>query len=339
MMKRITIKDIAAELRLSVSTVSRALTGDKNIREATRTRVMEVAKQMGYSPNPAATTIRTGRTGTVGVVIPEMRTDYTVKVIRGIQEVLYQAGIKVVVMDSFEDPEMEMENFRMMERFMVDGLIICQCSCRHNLDWLSKMLAQDFPMVFYGRIPYGLKVSQVLVDDYAKSFFMVEKMILAGRRHICHFYGPDDVHNSVERARGYRDALTKYNIPCEDALQIRSGMLIEDGRRAVDKLLASGAKFDAIFAFNEEMAVGAMQRLRERGIRVPEDAAISAFSGTSLAEVVYPTLSTVDSPTLEMGRVAARQLLDQLNALAAGEPLPEPRTIVLNAEINVRDSI
>ena len=315
MMKRITIKDIAAELRLSVSTVSRALTGDKNIREATRTRVMEVAKQMGYSPNPAAMTIRTGRTGTVGVVIPEMRTDYTVKVIRGIQEVLYQAGIKVVVMDSFEDPEMEMENFRMMERFMVDGLIICQ------------------------RIPYGLKVSQVLVDDYAKSFFMVEKMILAGRRHICHFYGPDDVHNSVERARGYRDALTKYNIPCEDALQIRSGMLIEDGRRAVDKLLASGAKFDAIFAFNEEMAVGAMQRLRERGIRVPEDAAISAFSGTSLAEVVYPTLSTVDSPTLEMGRVAARQLLDQLNALAAGEPLPEPRTIVLNAEINVRDSI
>ena len=278
MMKRITIKDIAAELRLSVSTVSRALTGDKNIREATRTRVMEVAKQ---------------------------------KVIRGIQEVLYQAGIKVVVMDSFEDPEMEMENFRMMERFMVDGLIICQCSCRHNLDWLSKMLAQDFPMV----------------DDYAKSFFMVEKMILAGRRHICHFYGPDDVHNSVERARGYRDALTKYNIPCEDALQIRSGMLIEDGRRAVDKLLASGAKFDAIFAFNEEMAVGAMQRLRERGIRVPEDAAISAFSGTSLAEVVYPTLSTVDSPTLEMGRVAARQLLDQLNALAAGEPLPEPRTM------------
>ena len=323
MMKRITIKDIAAQLRLSVSTVSRALTGDKNIREATRNRVLEVAKQMGYSPNPAATTIRTGRTGTVGVVIPEMRTDYTVKVIRGIQEVLYQAGIKVVVMDSFEDPEMEMENFRMMERFMVDGLIICQCSCRHNLDWLSKMLAQDFPMVFYGRIPYGLKVSQVLVDDYAKSFFMVEKMILAGRRHICHFHGPDDVHNSVERGRGYRDAL----------------VLIEDGRRAVDKLLASGAKFDAIFAFNEEMAVGAMQRLRERGIRVPEDAAISAFSGTSLAEVVYPTLSTVDSPTLEMGRVAARQLLDQLNALAAGEPLPEPRTIVLNAEINVRDSI
>ena len=82
-----------------------------------------------------------------------------------------------------------------------------------------------------------------------------------------------------------------------------------------------------------------LQRLRERGIRVPEDAAISAFSGTSLAEVVYPTLSTVDSPTLEMGRVAARQLLDQLGALAAGEPLPEPRTIVLNAEINVRDSI
>ena len=100
MMKRITIKDIAAQLRLSVSTVSRALTGDKNIREATRNRVLEVAKQMGYSPNPAATTIRTGRTGTVGVVIPEMRTDYTVKVIRGIQEVLYQAGIKVVVMDS-----------------------------------------------------------------------------------------------------------------------------------------------------------------------------------------------------------------------------------------------
>ena len=339
MLKRTTIKDIAAELQLSVSTVSRALTGDKNIRESTRKRVTEAAEKLGYCPNPAAMTIRTGRTGTVGVVIPEMRTDYTVKVIRGIQEVLYQAGIKVVVMDSFEDPEMEMENFRMMERFMVDGLIICQCSCRHNLEWLSKMLSQDFPMVFYGRIPHGLKVNQVLVDDYAKSFFMVEKMILAGRRHISHFHGPEDVRNSVERNRGYRDALAKYNIPCEEALQIHSGMLIEDGRRAVDKLLVSGAKFDAIFAFNEEMAVGAMQRLRERGVRVPEDAAISAFSGSSLAEVVYPTLSTVDSPTTDMGRTAARLLLDQLAALSAGEPLPEPRTIVLNAEINVRDSI
>ena len=168
---------------------------------------------------------------------------------------------------------------------------------------------------------------------------MVEKMILAGRRHICHFHGPDDVHNSVERGRGYRDALAKYNLPYEDNLQIHSGMLIDDGRRAADKLLASGAEFDAIFAFNEEMAVGAMQRLRERDVRVPEEVAISAFSGSSLAEVVYPTLSTVDPPKTDMGRTAARMLLDQLAALAAGEPLPTPRTVILNAEINVRDSI
>ena len=123
-MKHVTIKDIAHHLTISVSTVSRALAGDKNIRKETKEKVLEAAKQLGYRPNPVATNLKYGHTNTVGVIVPEMVTPFASCIIHGIQELLYANGIKVIIADSEEDPEKERENIRLMERFMVDGIII-----------------------------------------------------------------------------------------------------------------------------------------------------------------------------------------------------------------------
>lgn len=329
-MKRVTIKDLAACLSLSVSTVSRALSGDRNIREQTRIRVQEAARQMGYAPNPAAKSMRSGRTGAVGVIVPEMESRYTVQVIRGIQKVLYPLGVRVIVADSDEDPAMERENLRLMERFQVDGIIFCQCSYKDNTELIKELKDNGLPLVSFGRIPHGLEVSEVLVDDYAKSFFVVEKMILSGCRRICHFAGPDNIYNSVERERGFRDVMEKYNLPC---LVRYGGLGMEDGYTAVDRMVADGVETDGIFAFNEAVGVGAMNHLRELGYRIPEDISVAAFSGTDLSKAVFPQLTTVEPPMFEMGRMAAQLLVERVK-----DPAAPRRSVVLNAEINLRGS-
>lgn len=133
-MRHITIKDIAQELCISVSTVSRALAGEKNIRRETREKVIEMAEKLGYKPNPVATNLKFGHSNTVGIIVPEMVTPFASTVVNGIQDVLYAHGIKVIMANSEEDPDKERENLKMMERFMVDGIIISQCSYKQNKD-------------------------------------------------------------------------------------------------------------------------------------------------------------------------------------------------------------
>lgn len=171
-MKRITIKDIANYLSLSTSTVSRALVDDKNIRRETKEQVLQAARELGYRPNPVARNLKSGHSNTVGVIVPEMVTPFASKIIDGIQSVFNPLGIKVVIADSREDPDRELENFRLMEQFMVDGIIVGICDYKRNRTEIERLLQSGMPIVFYDRIPHGLDVSQVIVDDYMKSFFL-----------------------------------------------------------------------------------------------------------------------------------------------------------------------
>ena len=156
---------------------------------------------------------------------------------------------------------------------MVDGIIISLCSYKKNRDDYLRLQQSELPMVFYDRIPYGLDVPQVVVDDWRKSFFLVEKLILGGRKRIVHISGPDDIYNSAERARGYRDAIAKYKMLFdEESMVIKAGMSFDAGAKAIDSLISKGTGFDAVFAFTDTLAIGAMNRLRELGRNIPEDA-------------------------------------------------------------------
>ena len=332
-MKHVTIKDIAQYLSISVSTVSRALVDDKNIRKETKEKVLETAKELGYKPNPVATNLKYGHTNTVGVIVPEMVTPFASRVVSGIQEVLYANGIKVIIAESEEDPDKERENLQLMERFMVDGIIISLCSYKKNKEEYLRLQKAEMPMVFYDRIPYGLDVPQVIVDDYMKSFFLVEHLIRSGRKRIVHIQGSDDVYNSIERARGYKDALAKFGIPFDENMLIKTGLTFEDGKNVADKLLERNIPFDAVFAFTDTLAIGAMNRLRELGKRIPEEIAVASFSGTELSTIVYPKLTTVEPPLFQMGRKAAELILEKIK-----NPASPNRSVVLDAEIRMRAS-
>lgn len=332
-MKHVTIKDIARSLCISVSTVSRALTDDKNIRRETREAVLREAERLGYRRNPVAMNLKMGRTNTIGVIVPEMHTPYASQVVAGIQSILYKKNQKVMIAESDENPNRERESLQMMEEFMVDGLIVSICSYKHNVDTYRRLAKEGVAIVFYDRIPHGMDdMPQVMVDDNNDSYFMAEHLIRLGRRRIAYLYGPDDVYNAVERGRGYSEAMEKFHI-YDPQLVVKTGMTFTDGAAAMDSLVRQGIEFDAVYAFTDTLAIGAMNRLRELGRRVPEDVAVAGFSGTELSTIVYPQLTTVEPPLVEMGKRAAELVLEKVR-----NPEAENRKIVLRTEMKCRAS-
>lgn len=332
-MKHVTIKDIARSLCISVSTVSRALTDDKNIRRETREAVLREAERLGYRRNPVAMNLKMGRTNTIGVIVPEMHTPYASQVVAGIQSVLYKNNQKVMIAESDENPDRERESLQMMEEFMVDGLIVSLCSYKHNIETYRRLANEEVAIVFYDRIPHGMDdMPQVMVDDNNDSYFMAEHLIRLGRRRIAYLYGPDDVYNAVERGRGYREAMEKFQI-YDPRLIVKTGMTFADGAAAVDSLVRQGIEFDAVYAFTDTLAIGAMNRLREKGRCIPEDVAVAGFSGTELSTIVFPQLTTVEPPLTEMGQRAAELVLEKVR-----NPEAENRKIVLRTEMKCRAS-
>ncbi|WP_286850287.1 LacI family DNA-binding transcriptional regulator [Proteiniphilum sp. UBA5480] len=331
--KRTTIKDIAKHLGLSVSTVSRALNDSKNIKKETKDLIRETAHALNYRSNPIGLSLKHGVTNTIGVLVPEMVTPFASEVITGIQETLNKTGYKVIIAQSDEDPVRERENLQLMENFMVDGIIICPCDYKTNKKEYLRLQDNGIPIVFYDRIPFGMNVPNVIVDDYRETFFMIEHLIRLGRRKIVYIQGPNYIYNSVERIRGYKDALKKFSISYDESLVVYTGMTFDDGGVAAEKLLNRGVKFDAIFTFTETLALGAMNYLKYNQIKIPKEVAMASFSGTILSTVVYPQLTSIEQPKKMMGETAANLILEKI-----ANPSVANKKIILSSEIKLRAS-
>lgn len=332
-MRFVTIKDIARALDLSVSTVSRALNDDNNIRQETRQKVLATAKQMGYMKSPVAMNLKFGYTKTIGVIVPEMTTPYASLVIDGIQNVCYANHYKVVIASSGEDAEKERQSIEIMYQFMVDGIIACRTDNRQNHDLYQSILDRKMPLVLYDRLSPDLDAPHVGIDDETKAFFLIDHLIRKGRKRIA-FIGidPNIVFNAQKRYNGYRMALERHHItPDPDLVVWANGMSYSDGGVAIDRLL--GKSIDAVFAFTDTLAIGAMNRLTSMGRRVPEDIAVAGFSGTIISSIVNPQLTTVEPPQYAIGQTAARLVLDLINGKQ-----PEKKEVTLDAEIIYRKS-
>lgn len=332
-MRFVTIKDIARALDLSVSTVSRALNDDNNIRQETRQKVLATAKQMGYMKSPVAMNLKFGYTKTIGVIVPEMTTPYASLVIDGIQNVCYANHYKVVIASSGEDAEKERQSIEIMYQFMVDGIIACRTDNRQNHDLYQSILDRKMPLVLYDRLSPDLDAPHVGIDDETKAFFLIDHLIRKGRKRIA-FIGidPNIVFNAQKRYNGYRMALERHHItPDPDLVVWANGMSYSDGGVAIDRLL--GKSIDAVFAYTDTLAIGAMNRLTSMGRRVPEDIAVAGFSGTIISSIVNPQLTTVEPPQYAIGQAAARLVLDLINGKQ-----PEKKEVTLDAEIIYRKS-
>ena len=328
-----TIKDIAKKLGVSTSTVSRALADRWDINPKTRELVLETARQMNYRPNPMAVMLSKHRTKTIGVIIPEFYNSFFPTVIEGIQDVLQKTGHKLLIMQSKESMETERINIEFLEDCMVDGIILAITQEGENVELYKHLIERSIPIVFISRASMQINAPRIMIDNYKMSLAAVEHLILTGRRHIAHISGPVNLNITYERKRGYLDALAKYGLDEDDSLIIPGGTILKDGYEATRTLLSSPRNIDAIFAFNDHAAIGAMRYLKEVGKRIPEDIAIVGFSESHSALIVEPKLTSVAQPLTEMGHKAAEIILKLIDNKKITD-----MNVRLEAQLNIRES-
>lgn len=334
MSKYITIKDIANELGISKSTVSRALSGDSsNVKAETMQLITETAHRMGYHRNEMAVSLRKQSSHNIGIIIPEIVTSFYMTFISHVQAILREHGYNVLIAASNESYKQERENIDMMERCMVDGLLISVCDKDRNADIYRRIMSHGTPMVFFDRTVESIEASQVRLDDYIMSFFMVEQLIRSGCRQIVHIPGPSRIRNGYERLRGYRDALEKFHIAYNPDLVLPPALSAEEGSQVMSNFLAKNIAFDAVFGFTETALLGAKNLMQKRGLHIPEDVCVCCMAGTTLCTLVHPTITAVEQPVEQMAAEACRLLMAKIS-----DSDKQVEDVVLRGEIVERES-
>jgi DNA-binding LacI/PurR family transcriptional regulator len=334
-MKHKTIIDIAKELNISVSTVSRALNNHPDIKENTKILVNKVAKKIGYVPNPIALSLRKNKTSTIGVIVPEIKHDFFSSAISGIEEIAYQSGYTIIVCQSNESYDREVINTRALMHHRVAGIIVSISQTTQNGDHFKELNKHGIPVVFFDRVCQDVKASKVIIDDRKSAFNAVTHLIKKGYKKIAHFGGPKELDICFKRFGGYKDALESEGIMVDNSIIYFGGLHEEDGYTAMSKLINENIHIDAVFAANDPIAIGAFQRIKEAGLKIPEDIGIIGFSNNKITSLVEPPLTTVNQPSFNMGKRAAEILIELINR---DNIKIEPIVEVLDTELIIRKS-
>lgn len=308
-----TLKDIAKILKLSPSTVSRALRDHPDISSATKKRVISLANQLDYQPNSIAQSLTTKRTKTIGVIVPEIKQPFFAAVINGIEESAFKAGYTIIVCQSNESYKREVVYTRLLVSHRVAGLLVSLSKETDDFDHFKVLQQREIPMVFFDRVNDEIKASKVVVDDYHGAEAVVSHMIERGYKRIAHLAGPENLSLCRLRRKGYIDTLLKYGLPIENELIVSVGLDNSDGVIGFRKLLTLTKRPDAIFAVNDPVATGAFTAIKAYGLKIPQQMALAGFSNTFMTSLLDPPLTTVEQPSYEIGKTALELLMEQIN--------------------------
>ena len=310
---QVTIIDLANELGISKSTVSRALRGHSDIHEGTRKMVLELAQKLEYEPNPLASGLLKNRTNTIGIIVPEFRHYFFPAFIIGAQSVLSKAGYNVMICQSDECYETEVTNVKALMSSRVDGFLVSVTSQTNNFDHFRTIMRKEVPLIFFNRVCPELETPQVVVDDYHGAFIAVEHLIEQGYKRIAHMAGPSSLQLCKNRKQGYLDALQKHNLPIDNELIIDFDLTEGEARIYANHLLNLPNPPDAIFAINDPTAIEVMILAKNKGIKIPEELGVIGFSNDPVSTIIEPQLTTIEQPIGEMGELSATLLIRALD--------------------------
>jgi LacI family transcriptional regulator len=333
----ITIKDIAKELGVSPSTVSRALKDHPDISQETKKQINDLAKNLNYQPNTVALSLRQSKTHTIGIIIPEIAHFFFSAVISGIEDIAHNAGYHVIITQSNESFEREVMNTKALFNSRVDGILMSVSRETENYDHLQSLLDYDIPLVFFDRIIDSLNACKVIVNDEQGAYEATTHLIEQGCYRIAHLAGPQNLGISKNRLNGYKAALADNRYMIDDNLIKVCGFgTFEEAESITNEILEYRFPPDAIFANNDVAAYGAMMAIRKKKLRIPEDIAIVGFSNWRFSSLIQPALSSVTQPGFKMGQEATRLLMKQINKGDDEESITE--TISLKTNLVVRES-
>lgn len=309
---QITIKDIARELGVSPSTVSRALKDNPDISQGTRDAIHKYAREHNYQPNVLALNLRTSRSNTIGVIIPQIVHHFFSCVLSGIEEVAAKAGYNILIAQSNEQYDNEVRIAHSFLAARVCGVIASLAKDTSQYDHYQKLLDNNIPIVFYDRICTGINTERVVVDDYAGSFAAVEYMIQTGCKRIFFYSAAPHLEISKNRRNGYLDAMKKYKIPVDNGM-IRLCDTREHAITITPDLLEAPNRPDGFFAINDETASGILYSCKVVGMKVPEEVSICGFTDGVIAQSTDPKLTTVEQHGEEVGKCAINLLIEKID--------------------------
>ncbi len=332
---RVTIHDIARELNVTASTVSRALQDHPRIGADTREAIKSLAVKYNYSRNMLASGLRTGRMNTIGVIVPRTNRHFFSNVIGGIESYVSEKGYQVLISQTQESYQKEVFSIKAMVDAHVDGIILSVSLETMDDAHLQLAIDHKIPVVMFDRVIGSGQINQVVLDDYNGAFNAVKHLLDLGCERIAHFGGPSHLNVYNDRLRGYMDALQSGNKPINPHW-INNDVLTEDaGYAASETLFQSDNAPDAIFAASDYSALGALLWLKENGYKVPEEVCVMGFSNEPFTAFTTPSISTVEQPGGEMGRMAASLLIGQIES---ENSTFTPQKEVLKTHVIIRES-
>lgn len=329
-----TLRDVAQEAGVHPATASRALNPATRslVNEETASRVVRVATAMGYRPNPIARSLKTSRSATVGVVIPDLTNPLFPPIVRGIEDVLGPAGYGAWIVNTDNDPERERTQVEGLRSRQVEGFILGTALLEDPL--LAQLQSEQVPMVLINRRTANQSIASVTADDTAGVATAIEHLVRLGHRRIAHLAGPQDTSTGKIRLQAYRQALDEHGLETDSALVAECRSWTEqEGARGLRELLDAGTSFTAVLAGNDLLALGCYDVFEERGIVCPRDLSVIGFNDMPFIDKLRPPLSSVRVPHYDLGVEAARMLLDRLQ-----DPTRSPRSVLLPLSLVLRQS-
>ena len=329
-----TLRDVAEVAGVHAATASRALNPETRrlVNAETARRVLRAAESLGYQPNPIARSLKTAKSRTIGIVIPDLTNPLFPPIVRGIEDVLGPAGYSALLVNTDNDAEREKSLVGSLRSRQVEGFIVATARLDHPL--LAQLHAQGVKMILVNRRAEGVDVPSITPDDATGVGLAVKHLVDLGHRRIVHLAGPQTTSTGVIRARAFRSALRDHGLDDDPSLIVSCEYWTEDeGARALREVLDSGADFTAVVAGNDLIALGCYDVFAERGISCPEQISVVGFNEMPFLDKLRPPLTTVAIPHYEIGGEAARLLLDTIE-----EPDRHPRSVLMNPSLVIRAS-
>ena len=330
-MKRISQRDIARQLGINVSTVSRALRGLDGVSPELKQQIEQLAEEGGYRPNPFAVSLRFDTTRIIGIVVPDVAFNHNAHIVKSIEAEARKSGYMCIITDSNDDSEKEADCVELLLNMHVEGIIICPAQDTTDFSRLLQLRQAHMPIVFFDRAP-DMGISSVIINDADSAHKATNSLIDGGARNIAFLGGSNQLKQTTDRKHGYLEALREHNIPIRPELVKCHHISFNSGLSDTLELLRLPEPPDAILASHGLLAISALQAVTSYGLRIPEDVAIIGYMTDWVSEMSHPRTSFVRQNLKEIGVKAFRLLLDQLN----GDD--SVQHIVVNARLELRDS-
>lgn len=331
--RHISLKDLAQEIGVSISTVSRALNNHPDISPEMTRKIQKLAAEMNYTPNPLAMGLLKQATRMIGVIVPDLVTHFYSSIISGIEQVAGEKGYYILIASSNETLQKEIKAVENFLKTRVEGLIICLSQETKSFDHFDRLINNNIPVVFFDRVCRADEVPSVVVDNVDAAKKITRHFYKNGFRHIAYIAGPDYLNISQERTQGYLSGLKSCGLEFNTELLVKCNMSTKDAIRATSNLLDLPEPPDAIFGINDTVAFAAMKEIKRRGLRIPDDIALVGFTDEFHSTVVDPTLTSITHPTYQIGQEAARLFFKQID-----NPEAKPIQVVLKTKMVIRKS-